>query len=244
MVGEGKFTPWTDSTISSELPAKGDLQSIPPFAYVVLHFPMVHRPTTNHTQSEGLDSDDDAAKGAILVRGFHAQSEGDGTSRMNSENEINMVPVTEQVEPHEDAQAVVEDQNIQIDSQIEVGERKPTNNSFLTDVRIIDQSFQPTIISMWDHFSEYEAPAMTHLPGNFPTVIGLRLKTSTYYGGTLYPFIYAKQLQCSSFVGTTLATQLTSRFIFNAQIPETTALQSWCLANANKIKQLPPFAAM
>ncbi|KAI8542228.1 hypothetical protein RHMOL_Rhmol08G0122000 [Rhododendron molle] len=34
-----------------------------------------------HTQSEGLDSDDDAAKGEILVRGFHAQSEGDGTSR-------------------------------------------------------------------------------------------------------------------------------------------------------------------
>lgn len=48
-------------------------------------------------------------------------------------------------------------------------------------------SLQPTIISMWNQFSEYEAPAMATLPGTFPIVIGLRLKTLTYYGNHSFP---------------------------------------------------------
>ncbi|KAI8534732.1 hypothetical protein RHMOL_Rhmol10G0119700 [Rhododendron molle] len=108
---------------------------------------------------------------------------------------------------------------------LEVGECKPANNSFVADVRIVDQSLQPTIISMWEHFSEYEAPAMASLKGMYPVAIGLRLKTSTY-------------------CGTTFATQKTSEFILDPQTPEAITLQSWCIANANKIKQLPSMIAM
>ncbi|KAG5537148.1 hypothetical protein RHGRI_024548 [Rhododendron griersonianum] len=108
---------------------------------------------------------------------------------------------------------------------LEVRERKPANNSHVVDVKIVDQSLQPTILSLWHQFSEYEAPAMASLKGNFPVVIGLRLKTSTYYG-------------------LTLTTQVTSGFVFNAQTPDTMALQSWCAANAAKIRELPPMAAM
>ncbi|XP_058191895.1 replication protein A 70 kDa DNA-binding subunit D-like [Rhododendron vialii] len=50
---------------------------------------------------------------------------------------------------------------------LEVGTRKPANQSHVTDVRVIDQSFQPTIISLWDQFSDYEALAMQTLPGTF-----------------------------------------------------------------------------
>ncbi|KAI8530562.1 hypothetical protein RHMOL_Rhmol11G0069400 [Rhododendron molle] len=106
-----------------------------------------------------------------------------------------------------------------------VGERKPAYNTFVTGIRIIDQSLQPTIISMWDHFSEYEAPTMASLKGTYPVAVGLRLKTSTYYG-------------------TTLATQRTSGFILNPLTAEATTLQSWCIANSNKIKHLPSMAAM
>lgn len=45
---------------------------------------------------------------------------------------------------------------------------------------------QPSILSLWDHFSEYEAHAMENLPGTFPVAIGLRLKTSKYYGTLLF----------------------------------------------------------
>ncbi|KAG5552505.1 hypothetical protein RHGRI_010554 [Rhododendron griersonianum] len=106
------------------------------------------------------------------------------------------------------------------DPKIEVGPLKVINDSYVVDVRVVDQGMQPTIISLWDQFSDYEARAMAALPGSFPVAIGLRLKTSTYYG-------------------LTLATRNTSSFIFNPPIPEATALQSWCVVNANKIRELP-----
>ncbi|KAG5537449.1 hypothetical protein RHGRI_024768 [Rhododendron griersonianum] len=40
-------------------------------------------------------------------------------------------------------------------------------------------------------------------------------------------------------LGLTLATRNTSSFIFNLPIPEPNALQSWCMVNANKIRELP-----
>ncbi|KAG5533517.1 hypothetical protein RHGRI_027635 [Rhododendron griersonianum] len=102
-----------------------------------------------------------------------------------------------------------------------VGPRRYINDSYVVNVRVIDHSFQPSIVSLWDKFTEYEAPAMANLPGNFPVVIGLRLKTSTYYG-------------------LTLATRNSSSFIFDPPpLPEVTALQSWCTANAAKIRELP-----
>ncbi|KAI8574825.1 hypothetical protein RHMOL_Rhmol01G0383400 [Rhododendron molle] len=87
------------------------------------------------------------------------------------------------------------------------------------------QVYNQQSISMWDHFSEYEAPPMASLKGTYPVAIDLRLKTSTYYG-------------------TTLATQRTSGFILNPLTAEATTLQSWCIANTNKIKYLPSMAAM
>ncbi|KAI8524325.1 hypothetical protein RHMOL_Rhmol13G0141700 [Rhododendron molle] len=80
-------------------------------------------------------------------------------------------------------------------------------------------SLQPSILSLWDHFSEYEAHGMTQLPGSFPVAIGLRLKTSKYYGCTL-------------------ATRNSSSFIFDIVLPEATALQSWAIANAAKLREL------
>ncbi|KAG5549907.1 hypothetical protein RHGRI_015021 [Rhododendron griersonianum] len=103
---------------------------------------------------------------------------------------------------------------------LEVGPLKLINDSYVVDVRVVDQGMKPTIISLWDQFSDYEARAMAALPGSFPVAIGLRLKTSTYYG-------------------LTLATRNTSSFIFNPPILEATALQSWCVVNANKIRELP-----
>lgn len=49
-------------------------------------------------------------------------------------------------------------------------------------------SLQPSILSLWDQFSEYEAPAMANLPGTFPVAIGLRLKTSKYYGTVIFAY--------------------------------------------------------
>ncbi|KAG5531241.1 hypothetical protein RHGRI_026006 [Rhododendron griersonianum] len=108
---------------------------------------------------------------------------------------------------------------------LEVGPCKPANHSRVTDVLVVDQSLQPTIISLWDQFSDYKAPAMASLRATFPVAIGHRLKTSSYYSMTL-------------------ATKITSGFTFNSQIPEALELQSWCVVNADKIKQLPPLAAM
>ncbi|KAG5512700.1 hypothetical protein RHGRI_038883 [Rhododendron griersonianum] len=108
---------------------------------------------------------------------------------------------------------------------LEVGPCRPANHSCVMDVLVVDQSFQPSIVSLWDKFTEYEAPAMANLPGNFPVVIGHRLKTSSYYSKTL-------------------ATKVTSGFTFNSQIPEALELQSWCVLNADKLKQLPRLVAM
>ncbi|XP_058217257.1 uncharacterized protein LOC131328317 [Rhododendron vialii] len=49
---------------------------------------------------------------------------------------------------------------------------------------------------------------------------------------------------CHAAYCVSLATKITSSFILNPQISESAALQSWCLANATKIKQLPPMTAM
>ncbi|KAG5537862.1 hypothetical protein RHGRI_025084 [Rhododendron griersonianum] len=102
---------------------------------------------------------------------------------------------------------------------LNVGPRKYINKSYVVDVRIVDQSLQPSILSLWDQFSEYEAPAMANLPGTFPVAIGLQLKTSKYYGQTL-------------------ATRNTSSFIFDTVIPESTALQSWAVANTEKLREM------
>ncbi|KAG5535836.1 hypothetical protein RHGRI_023565 [Rhododendron griersonianum] len=102
---------------------------------------------------------------------------------------------------------------------LNVGPRKFINNSYVVDIRIIDQSLQPSVLSLWDHFSEYEAPAMANLPGYFPVVIGLRLKTSKYYGCTL-------------------ATRNSSSFIFDVVLPEAITLQSWTIANTAKLREL------
>ncbi|XP_058186447.1 replication protein A 70 kDa DNA-binding subunit B-like [Rhododendron vialii] len=102
---------------------------------------------------------------------------------------------------------------------LNVGPRKFINNSYVVDVRITDQSLQPSILSLWDQFSEYEAHGMANLPGSFPVAIGLRLKTSKYYGRTL-------------------ATRNSSSFIFDAVLPEATALQSWAIANTVKLRAL------
>ncbi|XP_058210401.1 replication protein A 70 kDa DNA-binding subunit B-like [Rhododendron vialii] len=102
---------------------------------------------------------------------------------------------------------------------LNVGPRKFINHSYVVDVRIIDQSLQPSILSLWDQFSEYEAPAMANLPGTFPVAIDLRLKTSKYYGQTL-------------------ATRNTSSFIFDTVIPEAAALQSWAIANTKKLREV------
>ncbi|KAG5561562.1 hypothetical protein RHGRI_004567 [Rhododendron griersonianum] len=102
---------------------------------------------------------------------------------------------------------------------LNVGPRKFINNSYVVDVRITDQSLQPSVLSLWDHFLEYEAPAMANLPGSFPVVIGLRLKTSKYYGCTL-------------------ATRNSSSFIFDVVLPEAITLQSWTIANTAKLREL------
>ncbi|KAF7152403.1 hypothetical protein RHSIM_Rhsim01G0173300 [Rhododendron simsii] len=68
-------------------------------------------------------------------------------------------------------------------------------------------SLQPTIILLWDQFSDYEAPVMATL----------RM---------------------------TLAAKVISGFTFNSQIPEALNLQSWCVVNADKLRELPPLAAM
>ncbi|KAG5524887.1 hypothetical protein RHGRI_031532 [Rhododendron griersonianum] len=70
-----------------------------------------------------------------------------------------------------------------------------------------------------DQFSEYEAHGMANLPGSFPVVIGLRLKTSKYYGCTL-------------------ATRNSSSFIFDAVLPKATTLQSWAITNTAKLREL------
>ncbi|KAG5564858.1 hypothetical protein RHGRI_000901 [Rhododendron griersonianum] len=73
---------------------------------------------------------------------------------------------------------------------LEVGPLKRINDSYVVDVRVVDQGMQPTIISLWDQFSDYEARSMASLPGSFPVAIGLRLKTSTYYGSTNNLFLF------------------------------------------------------
>lgn len=103
---------------------------------------------------------------------------------------------------------------------LEVGARRKHKNSGVADVKVIDQSFRPTTISLWDQFSDIEAHEMANLPGTFPIVIGLHLRIASYYG-----------------IG--LGTHNSTIFIFNPPTPQAAALQTWCLANAEKIKALP-----
>ncbi|KAG5544391.1 hypothetical protein RHGRI_016969 [Rhododendron griersonianum] len=69
---------------------------------------------------------------------------------------------------------------------LNVGPRKFINNSYVVDVRKTDQSQQPSVLSLWDHFSEYEAPAMANLPGSFPVVVHLPHETHRVSSLTLY----------------------------------------------------------
>ncbi|KAH7836816.1 hypothetical protein Vadar_006014 [Vaccinium darrowii] len=103
---------------------------------------------------------------------------------------------------------------------LEVGPRRKPKNSWVADVKVIDQSLRPTTISLWDQFSEIEAHEMANLPGTFPIAIGLHLRIASYYG-----------------IG--LGTHNSTIFIFNPPTPQAAALQTWCLENAAKIKALP-----
>ncbi|XP_058198305.1 replication protein A 70 kDa DNA-binding subunit B-like [Rhododendron vialii] len=133
---------------------------------------------------------------------------------------------------------------------LEIGPCKPANHSRVTDILIVDQSLQPTIMSLWDQFSDNEAPAMATLRGTFPVAIAHRLKTSSYYSNIDFLHIASSLTQIcicldsSLYLGMTLATKVTSGFTFNSQIPEALELQSWCVVNADKVRQLPSLAAM
>lgn len=94
-------------------------------------------------------------------------------------------------------------------------------------------SLQPAIISLWDQFSDYEAPAMAKMRAAFPVAIAHRLKTSSYYSNPhfLHTAFLSTQIYFyskSSFtLGGTLATKVTSGFTLNSQLPEALELQSW-----------------
>jgi hypothetical protein len=79
----------------------------------------------------------------------------------------------------------------------------------VAELRVIDHGMKPVTVSPWDQFSEVETAATAKLAGTFPVAIGIRL-----------------------------ATQNSTIFTFNPPIPEATTLQTWCLANASKMKEL------
>lgn len=65
---------------------------------------------------------------------------------------------------------------------LEVGPRRKPKNSWVADIQVIDQSLQPTTITLWDQFSPIEATTMANVPGSFPIAIGLHLRTSAFCG--------------------------------------------------------------
>ncbi|KAH7846156.1 hypothetical protein Vadar_010559 [Vaccinium darrowii] len=119
--------------------------------------------------------------------------------------------------------ASIDDVDAKIDmlfAILEVGPRKPAGKSMIADLRIIDQGFVPTTVTLWDQFSDTEATAISNLSGPFPIAIAYRLKLA------------AKD-------GTNLGTRSSTTFVFNPPIPAAAALQAWCKANATAIKELP-----
>ncbi|KAH7856635.1 hypothetical protein Vadar_003781 [Vaccinium darrowii] len=70
---------------------------------------------------------------------------------------------------------------------LEVGPRHKPKNSWVADIQVIDQSLQPTTITLWDQFSPIEATTMANVPGSFPIAIGLHLRTSAFCGNTSRP---------------------------------------------------------
>ncbi|KAG5557534.1 hypothetical protein RHGRI_007691 [Rhododendron griersonianum] len=85
--------------------------------------------------------------------------------------------------------------------------------------------------------NKYQLAINARTPVKEIQIDGLTLRTLRYY---FTPISAISQVRVSDAkIGLTLATRNTSSFIFNPSIPEATALQSWCVVNASKIRELP-----